>query len=193
MMPFKTKLISSVATVLVVTILPALSAVPKKQPLGRYAELWNDSPFTVKPAVDAPAEEVKNPLEDYTLAGACEMKGGWFVVLINKKDRNERIRLRPGVEDKENGFQVVKVENGDSYLGTKVEIQTRSGMTGTVEYDKKFIVLKKATPRAPSKPGAKPKPPVPGRATGKRPPVPSSSSSTARPSRVRRVPNPPSR
>lgn len=183
------------AAILMGTILPAISAVPIKQPLGRYAELWTDSPFTVKPPIDAPEVEEENPLDDYTLAGACKMKGGWFVVLINKKDRNERVRIRPGVENL-SGFQVVGVENEGGYMDTKVQIQTRNGKKGTVEYDKKFIVLRKATPRAPTrKPTAKPgqRPPIPGRSS--RPPMPTKKPTTTstRPSRVRRVPNPPTR
>ena len=187
---------SLTAVILMGTILPAISAVPKKQPLGRYAELWTDSPFTVKPLIVAPEVEEENPLDDYTLAGACMMKGGWFVVLINKKDRNERVRIRPGVENL-NGFQVVGVENEGGYMETKVQIQTRNGKKGTVEYDKKFIVLKKATLRAPTrKPTAKPgqRPPIPGRSTSRSPtPSKKPTTSTARPSRVRRVPNPPTR
>ncbi|NIP92226.1 MAG: hypothetical protein GWO24_01625, partial [Akkermansiaceae bacterium] len=84
-----------------------------------------------------------NPLEDYTLAGVCEMKGGWYVVLMNKQKREERIRIKPN-EKNEKNFKVAKVENGSSYLDTKVEIQMPGGKTGWVEYDKKFIVLKKA-------------------------------------------------
>ena len=197
MIKTRTQLIPlAAATLLAVTMVPAISAVPRKQPLGRYAELWTKSPFTVPPEVVVPDAEEDNPLDDYTLAGACEMKGGWFVVLINKKERDKRVRIRPGVEN-DQGFQVINVQNGSGYMETKVEIQTRSGKKGTVEYDKKFIVLRKATPRAPlvrgSKPGQKPgaKPPIPGQRTT-RPPTPSSSSSN-RPSRVRRVPNPPSR
>jgi hypothetical protein len=52
------------AAILMGTILPAISAVPIKQPLGRYAELWTDSPFTVKPPIDAPEVEEENPLDD---------------------------------------------------------------------------------------------------------------------------------
>ena len=140
--------------------------------------------------------EEENPLEEYTLAGAGKLKGGWFVVLMHKKDR-ERVRLSPGKESEE-GFEVVNVQRGKSYMDTKVEIKTRSGKTGTVEYDKKFIVLRKATPKAPVK-GAKPAVRPPGQKTSS-PPVPGRSGkpATARPPsptkpRVRRIPSPPSR
>lgn len=189
-----------VVGLLTAAILPMRADVPIKKPLARYAELWTKSPFTVPPPKDVPDVVVENPLDDYTLAGACEMKGGWFVVLINKKERDKRVRIRPGVEN-DMGFQVIKVDGGQGFMDTKVQIKTRSGKKGTVEYDRKFIVLKKATPRAnPSgKPGAKPnpsgrKPPVPGRtSTNRTPPRPGTSTSSGGRPRVRRIPNPPSR
>ncbi|MAT45898.1 MAG: hypothetical protein CMO35_00535 [Verrucomicrobiaceae bacterium] len=167
--------------------------VPKKPVLSRYSELWTNSAFTIPPAKEVVEVEEDNPLDEYTLAGTCEVEGGWFVVLINKKERDKRIRLHPG-EKNDEGFEVVKVERGASYMDTRVEIKNRSGKIGSVEYDKKFIVLKKATPRAPvgKKPVVKPgqKPPT------SRAPTPSarpSSSSSASKPRVRRIPSPPKR
>ncbi len=186
---------SSLALVVTCMLLvPSGSAeVPKKQPLARYSQLWTNSAFTIPPAKEVVEVEEDNPLDEYTLAGTCEVEGGWFVVLINKKERDKRIRLHPG-EKNEEGFEVVKVERGASYMDTRVEIKNRSGKIGSVEYDKKFIVLKKATPKAPvgKKPVVKP---------GQRPPTsrtptpstrPTSSSSAGKP-RVRRIPSPPKR
>ena len=196
--------IGSALAILAATAMPAFSGVPRKQPLGRYAELWTKSPFTVPPVVAGEEKVEENPLEDYTLAGVCEMRGGWFVVLINKKEREKRVRIKPGTTNTE-GFQVVSVDNGSSYLETKVQIQTAGGQKGWVEYDKKFLVLKAATPQAPAggrnnNPGARPGtpggPPVPGRppaATPNPSPRPTGNDSGNRPSRVRRVPTPPSR
>ena len=112
----------------------------------------------------------------------------YLAVLMNKKERDKRIRLHPG-EKNEQGFEVVKVDRGSSYMDTRVEIKNRSGKIGAVEYDKKFIVLKKATPRAPA--GKKPtvKPTVKPTTPAKRPPTPS----TGGKPRVRRIPSPPSR
>ena len=102
------------------------------------------------------------------------------------------------LEQYDQGFEVVNVDRGKGFMDTKVEIKNRSGKIGTVEYDKKFIVLKKATPRAPvgRKPTTKKPTPKPGQR-------PSSSRGPTRPSskpspsagnpRVRRIPNPPSR
>ncbi len=181
-----------------VVSLPVCAEVPKKQPIARYSELWTKSAFTIPPVREVVEVEEDNPLDEYTLAGACEVQGGWFVVLINKKERDKRIRLHPGEENDE-GFEVVKVDRGKGYMDTKVEIKNRSGKIGSVEYDKKFIVLKKATPRAPvKKPVTKPgqRPPT---SRGPTPPSSSrSSSSSKRPSsssqpRTRRIPQPPSR
>ena len=187
------------ASLFAVAVLPAFSDVPTKTPLARYSELWTKSAFTVPPPPPEVVAEEDNPLDDYTLAGTCEVKGGWFVVLINKKERDKRIRLRPE-EENDQGFEVVNVDRGKGFMDTKVEIKNRSGKIGTVEYDKKFIVLKKATPKAPvgRKPTAKP-PTKPGQrpSSSRGPTPPSRPSSKPSPSasnpRVRRIPNPPSR
>ena len=169
--------------------------VPKKPVLSRYSELWTNSAFTIPPVKEVVEVEEDNPLDEYTLAGTCEVEGGWFVVLINKKERDKRIRLHPG-EKNDEGFEVVKVERGASYMDTRVEIKNRSGKIGSVEYDKKFIVLKKATPKAPvgRKPVVKPgqKPPTSRTPTPSTKGRPSSSSSASKP-RVRRIPSPPKR
>ena len=187
------------ASLLLGAVAPAFSDVPTKKPLARYSELWTKSAFTVPPPPPEVTVEEDNPLDDYTLAGTCEVKGGWFVVLINKKERDKRIRLHPG-EENDQGFEVVKVDRGKGFMDTKVEIKNRSGKIGMVEYDKKFIVLKKATPRAPvgKKPVTKPgqRPP-----TSRGPTPPSSSRSSSSSSRssssrkpsARPIPNPPSR
>ena len=169
--------------------------VPKKPVLSRYSELWTNSAFTIPPVKEVVEVEEDNPLDEYTLAGTCEVEGGWFVVLINKKERDKRIRLHPG-EKNDEGFEVVKVERGASYMDTRVEIKNRSGKIGSVEYDKKFIVLKQATPKAPvgRKPVVKPgqKPPTSRTPTPSTKGRPSSSSSASKP-RVRRIPSPPKR
>jgi hypothetical protein len=98
--------------------------MPRKQPLGRYSKLWLTSPFTVKP-VEEPKEAPPSALDDYTLAGVAQVKDGWFVVLMNKKKRDERVRLRPG-EANPQGFKVMNVTHGDGYKETKV----RSSLAG---------------------------------------------------------------
>lgn len=180
----------SAAALLAGMVLPVHSAVPRKQPLGRYAELWTKSPFTVPPVIAPTVKDEANPLDDYTLAGVCQIKGGWFVVLINKKQRGDRIRIKPNETNTE-GFKVVSVRNGTKYKDTKVEIAYAGNKTAWVEYDDKFMVLKKATAApARGKPGSQPKPG--GKPGTARPPMPSASGGqTPRPSRVRRIPTPP--
>ena len=199
MKPLQFLTVPCAASLFAVAVLPAFSEVPTKTPLARYSELWTKSAFTVPPPPPEVVAEEDNPLDDYTLAGTCEVKGGWFVVLINKKERDKRIRLRPE-EENDQGFEVVNVDRGKGFMDTKVEIKNRSGKIGTVEYDKKFIVLKKATPKAPvgRKPTTKPTTRPGQRPSSSRGPTPpsrpsSKPSSSARKPSVRRIPNPPSR
>jgi hypothetical protein len=180
---------------------PLDAEVPRQQPLGRYAELWSKSPFTVPPVATDETPPEENPLDDYALSGVCKLKEGWFVGLINKKQQDERLLLKPN-EPNDEGFQVVEVEQGEGRLKTKVQIKTRSGKVGWVEYDEKFLALKKTMPQP--QPGQQNpnQPPVPGRPGGGnqpqvRPPVPTPNAQNAttnnRPTRVRRVPTPPNR
>jgi hypothetical protein len=156
-----------------------LSAVPRKQALGHYTELWSNSPFTIPPVVGAPEQVAVNPFEDYTLAGVCELKGGWFVVLINKKTRDERIIIKPN-EQNDKGFKIVSVNQGAKSRETKVEI-SQGGKTDWVEYDEKFLAVRQAVPangpgqanrgpRVPPIPGQPGTPPIPGRPSQTPPP-----------------------
>ena len=139
------------------TILGAgfLSAgAPKKQPIGRYVSLWTNSPFTVKPEVEAP-EEIPNALEDYVLTGVSKLPEGYFVVLMNKKQRDERIRIAPN-DYNAAGFKVVNVKQDPyDYMKTEVEIAVGGGRTGTVTYEEKYLALKAPSPQQ--------KKPTPGR------------------------------
>lgn len=183
----------SLGVLMTALVMPTFADVPKKRSLGTYSQLWKKSMFTVPPEVEEKPKEEKNPLEEYTLAGVSQMKGGWFVVLINKKKRDDRVKIHPN-EANTLGFEVVSVEDGTHFLETRVEIKTRGNKTGWVEYDKKFIALKKAAPK-PAPRGGKGNP---GR-SGQRPPIPSatsgnkSGSGTSSRGRVRRVPTPPSK
>jgi len=167
------------------------AGVPRKQPVGRYAALWNDSPFTVKPVEEGPKEPEAHPVDDYTLAGVAEMDGGWFVVLMNKKKRDDRVRIKPGVPN-EQGFQVTNVKFGDGYKDTQVEVMA-GGRKTWVAYEDKFLVLqrppaagggKKPAPAAVKRPPAKPATPQQVRKESR------SSSRSRRPPRIRRIPTP---
>ena len=187
--------------VLFLGMLPAAVAdTPKKQPIGRYSVLWSKSPFTTPPEKDG-GEQLPSRLDDYVLTGVNKLPHGYFVSLMDKKKRNHRIAIIPG-EPNSDGFKVVSViQDPLDYKATKVRISV-GGETGMVEYDEKFLLLKKTmvASKKPTKPGARPvhgarptakKPStIPGLNT-KRPTTPPGTSS--RTPRVRRVPTPPKR
>ncbi|NNC89838.1 MAG: hypothetical protein HKN82_15380, partial [Akkermansiaceae bacterium] len=125
--------------------LPAHAAAPKKRPSTIYQRLWSDSPFTVKPPPPEAEEAGPGPLEDFTLASVSKLQEGWFVVLMNKKKREERIRIVPG-ETSGDGFKVLEVKQEPaSYKDTKVQLAYK-GDTGWVGYEDKFLALKTAAP-----------------------------------------------
>jgi hypothetical protein len=170
------------------------AAPPKKQPIGRYVSLWTNSPFTVKPDPVVP-EEAPNALEDYVLTGVSKLPEGYFVVLMNKKKREERIRIAPN-DQNEAGFKVVKVtQDPYDYMKTEVEISVGGGKTGLVTYEEKYLALKTPAPQRqptnkPNSSSGRPTPTIPGMKPGTTPTRPTSTGSSPR---VRRVPTPPSR
>ena len=153
-MPFKAPLL---------LILPALTAVlhagvPQKQPLGNYANLWTNSPFTAKPPV-AGAAPVANPLEDYALLGVSPIGNkGYRVTLINKKQADQRITIETG-ETSADGLSIIKVNRtAGQPLKTTVEMASGS-MQGTVSFDEKLLTIAAPAPTA-----------APGQAPGEIPP-----------------------
>ncbi len=153
-MPFKFPLL---------LILPALTAVlhagvPQKQPLGNYAKLWTDSPFTAKPPV-AGAGPVANPLEDYALLGVSPIgNNGYRVTLINKKKPDQRITVESG-RTSADGLSIIKV-NREAGQPLKTTVEMSSGaMQGTVSFDEKLLTIAAPPPTAP-----------PGQAPGQMPP-----------------------
>ena len=143
-MPFKAPLL---------LILPALTAVlhagvPQKQPLGNYAKLWTNSPFTAKPPV-AGAAPVANPLEDYALLGVSPIgNNGYRVTLINKKQADQRITVETG-ETSADGLSIIKVNRtAGQPLKTTVEMASGS-MQGTVSFDEKLLTIAAPAPTAP--------------------------------------------
>jgi hypothetical protein len=144
-MPFKAPLL---------LILPALTAVlhagvPQKQPLGNYANLWTNSPFTAKPPV-AGAAPVANPLEDYALLGVSPIgNNGYRVTLINKKQADQRITVETGKASPA-GFSITKV-NREAGQPLKTTVEMASGsMQGTVSFDEKLLAIAAPPPPAPT-------------------------------------------
>lgn len=153
-MPFKAPLL---------LILPALTAVlhaevPQKRPLGNYANLWTNSPFTAKPPVAA-AGPIANPLEDYALLGVSPIgNNGYRVTLINKKQADQRITVETG-RTSADGFSIIKV-NREAGQPLKTTVEMSSGsMQGTVSFDEKLLTIAAPAPTAP-----------PGQAPGQMPP-----------------------
>jgi hypothetical protein len=148
-MPFKAPLL---------LILPALTAVlhagvPQKQPLGNYAKLWTNSPFTAKPPV-AGAAPVANPLEDYALLGVSPIGNkGYRVTLINKKQADQRITIETG-ETSADGLSIIKV-NRTAGEPLKTTVEMASGaMQGMVAFDPALLTI--AAPAPPAAPGQAP-------------------------------------
>ena len=190
MLNFTLKTTATIGLVMAGAMAASLAeGVPKKQPVGRYAKLWTVSPLTERPPPLPKGEEVSE-LDDYTLAGVSPLEGGYSVILINKKKREDRVHLIPGMKNSK-GFQVISVRQDPfSKSNTSVEIQTAAGKKGRVTYEDKFLALK--APAAVAKPPAgkaKPKTPITPPPAAKTPTTPGG----PRAPRVRRVPTPPTK
>jgi hypothetical protein len=190
----KARLIQTTVMLVALGAASLFAGPPKKQPIGRYVSLWTNSPFTVKPD-EEPPEEVPNALEDYVLTGVSKLPEGYFVVLMNKKKREERVRIAPN-DPNDAGFEVVKVtQDPYDYMKTEVEIAVGGGKTGLVTYEEKYLALKTPAPQKKPTPNQtsstrRPTPTIPGMKPGT---TPTRTSSTGSSPRVRRVPTPPSR
>lgn len=127
-----------------------MAAPPQKYPLQKYASLWLNSPFTTKPVVTDTAVAKDNPLNDWALGGITKFPDGWFVVLLNKKNPEERKLILPSGQS---DFKVVQVvEDPEDYRKTKVTLSA-DGQQGEVSYDEKLLTIKTA-PTAPANPAA---------------------------------------
>lgn len=126
--------------------------LPKKAPKSKYANLWQNSPFTSKPPPPEAAPEA-NILSDYALGGISPVGGGYLVTLLNKKKPEERIVVRPDETNPKHGFKILEVHRkaGDP-LGTTVKLASGASI-GMVAFDDKLLTL--AAPPA-TKPGAPP-------------------------------------
>jgi len=124
--------------------------LPVKPPQGKYAGLWNNSPFTSRPVVVAPEPlpEV-NPLEDYALVGVSPVTDGFRVTLINRNDPTERITVDSSRPDRNPDFKVVGVNRSPGRpLATTVTLASGS-VTGTVAFEQDLLTLR-PPPAAPA-------------------------------------------
>ena len=129
----------------VLGLLPATAEVPRKMPIEKLHRL---SLFPVK-HVEPETPLPPNPIDDYTLAGMAKLEDGWFVVLMNRKDRSTRIRISPN-HFTEDGFRVVSVEAFNSSR-VRVQIEAR-GHTSWVKFEPKIIFPRKVPAKAIGRP-----------------------------------------
>lgn len=144
--------------------LPASHAdVPRKPPESKYAKLWNDSPFTSKPAAET-GEPEANVFEDYALGGVSSIAEGYRVTLLHKNRPDERIYLETGAANEEN-FKILGVTKkpGDP-LGTLVRL-SRGSQSGVVAFDAKLLALKAPPAPRPTGPNGQPQGGRPGTVT----------------------------
>lgn len=179
---------------------------PRKHPLTKYRQLWDQSLVTVKPLPDEPdSTPAPTPLDDFVLGGWTKTDSGYVVSLINTKDRKNRVTIAPGMPVP-TGFEGVQVRdvrrNPSNYTKTEVLVAV-GGQERWIGYDDKFLTLQRpATPAAAKPNNAQRNAPANNRVAAQNrrqnPPVPTNASSNtnttqsgARQPRVRRVPTPP--
>lgn len=153
---------------------------------SRYYDLWKNSPFTDPPPVEE-KEEVKNDLEDWVLMGVRKYKDSQIVTVVNSKDRAQRVEI-PSSDANELGFAILEVKMARSFLNTEVRLQ-KGPHRGWVQYDPKFLVVKRAVGPSKSSKTSSKQPPRPGSPTQSKPPVPGKSRT---PSKSTGKPSPPS-
>ena len=153
---------------------------------SRYYDLWKNSPFTDPPPVEE-KEEVKNDLEDWVLMGVRKYKDSQIVTVVNSKDRAQRVEI-PSSDANELGFAILEVKMARSFLNTEVRLQ-KGPHRGWVQYDPKFLVVKRAAGPSRSPQTRSKQPPRPGSPSQSKPPAPGGSRT---PSKSTGKPSPPS-
>ena len=119
--------------------LPVMAAAPKKPANSKYSELWLDSPFKINSEtiiMDTPTED---PFKDWALGGVTKFPDGYFVILLHKKNLDERLVIQPGqVSD----WKVLEVNDcAMNYRSTTVKMMHGSAQ-GLIGYDEKMLTLK---------------------------------------------------
>ena len=132
--------------------------LPQKAPLGKYAGLWNNSPFTSRPVVEARAPEPEeNPLEDYALTGVSPVADGFRVTLINRNDPSERIIVDSSRPNAGHDFKILNINRSPGRpMSTTVEL-THGNHTGTIAFEQELLTLT-PPPAAPQQPQPQPQP-----------------------------------
>jgi len=136
--------LSTLILIVSLSIITWGAAVPPRQPsLGQFTRLWTNSPFTIKPTVEAGV--IESPLEvDWTLASISPSKNGYSVTLMNKKNRKERIRFIPGFSSGKFKLHEVKQDN-NSPKESKVLVSISGGEKAWIGYDEKLIKVRQSS------------------------------------------------
>lgn len=175
----------------------ATAQAPRKDPLTKYRQLWEQSLVTEKPEVVGPGvEKPPSELDDYVLGGWTQSGQGYLVSLINTKDPKARVAIGPGIPNKR-GFQVLDVKRDPSnYMSSQVLVQL-DGDKKWIGYEEKFLVIQqppaaaqqnKAAQMAAAQQAAQQRqPPMPGNNANNQ----NSGQAKQAAPRVRRVPVPP--
>jgi hypothetical protein len=130
-----------------VGLVGTLVAAPEKRGVDQYSRLWLDSPFTrpAEPVVQAPRP---GQLDDFVLMGVSQLPDGYFVVLVNKKQRDERIVIVPG-DVTSRRYRVDRVvQDPDDVMATQVTISVDGRETAVLEYDRRPLGRKAVEKRA---------------------------------------------
>lgn len=129
-------------TLLILTLIPTVmfAAAPKKPLPGRYAALYNSSPFTTPAPLPINQMAMSNPLDDWALGGVSKFPDGYFVILLNKKRPDEKVVIQPGSASE---YEVIEVvDGGRDYTGTQVKLRYQKNIIGTVTFDQKLLSVK---------------------------------------------------
>lgn len=145
----KTRFTATLLAALLACIHAGAEDLPRKAPLGKYAGLWNNSPFTSRPVVQ-PREVVpeENPLDDYALTGVSPVADGFRVTLINRNDPSERIVVDSSRTTSNHDFKILNINRSAGRpLSTTVEL-TDGNHTSTIGFEEELLTLK-SPPAAP--------------------------------------------
>ncbi|MBK1833900.1 hypothetical protein [Roseibacillus ishigakijimensis] len=177
--------------ILLASVLSVSAQAPRKDPLNKYRQLWDNSLVTEKPVVDpGPVEAPPNELDDYVLAGWTQTGNGYLVSLINTKDPKERQTIAPGMPNEKN-FQVLDVKRDPTnYKSTQILI-TMGPHKRWIGYEDKFLTLQQPPAATPQPAQQQAQPPIPTNNNNARSNNNNNSQENRRQPRVRRVPVPP--
>lgn len=113
----------------------ASAAIPSSDvSVERYQSLWENSLFT-SPSEVQPINP-QNHFEKFTLGGVSKFLNGYFVVLIDKQNPEDRMVIRPG---EESDLKVLRVHwSNQDWKKTSVVICDGQS-TGSIEFDTSIL------------------------------------------------------